>query len=184
MLAITIGHCTLSLSSLFSLLTFQLHALRPLGVAAVRAEGNARTTPTRTTRAPAYTGHTPPIIYLPESSFNHFSKSNSIGLIHREGLYLPSVPTSEQNKIYFNSDGTNTVLIWLTPFPYFWHPLLLTNPSIDWLGFNSADLMIAGTCVKINCDMCKSSLCICKGEHSWETRENIPLCNLAVPVYI
>ena len=23
----------------------------------------------------------------------------------REGLYLPSIPSSEQNKIYFNSDG-------------------------------------------------------------------------------
>ena len=25
--------------------------------------------------------------------------------LFREGLYLPSIPSSEQNKIYFNSDG-------------------------------------------------------------------------------
>lgn len=42
---------------------------------------------------------------------------------HRDKFCLPRIPTSEQNKIYFNSDGT---------------------------------------CVKINCDMCESSLCICK----------------------
>ena len=29
----------------------------------------------------------------------------------REGLYLPSIPSSEQNKIYFNSDGAHSNML-------------------------------------------------------------------------
>ena len=122
-----------------SLLCNILNILRPLGVAAVRGEANAPT-PTPIMRAPAYTGLLLPNTWrkkkltervgsLPSPLNGIFPwlgfltpSLTSIEFIHREGLYLPSVPASEQNKIYFNSDGTNTDTIWLrnTPLPYFW----------------------------------------------------------------